>query len=108
MRSSIRRSSSMSTDLALSRSANYRAVLQSPSRRSFFAHVGHGILGGGLLALLADDAIASGGIGPSLSRRPHFAPRATAVIQLFMTGGPSHVDLLDPKPALAKHAGDLP
>jgi hypothetical protein len=65
-------------------------------------------LGGGLLALLADDAIASGGIGPSLSRRPHFAPRATAVIQLFMTGGPSHVDLLDPKPALAKHAGDLP
>ena len=31
---------------------------------------------------------------------PHFAPRAKAVIQLYMHGGPSHVDLLDPKPML--------
>jgi hypothetical protein len=38
-------------------------------------------------------------------RRPHFEPRAKAMISLFMQGGPSHVDLLDPKPALAKYEG---
>ena len=36
---------------------------------------------------------------------PHFAPRAKAVIQLFQHGGPSHVDLLDPKPELDKRNG---
>ena len=36
---------------------------------------------------------------------PHFAPRAKRVIWLFMHGGPSHVDLFDPKPALIEHAG---
>src|SRR5207244_6105748 len=38
-------------------------------------------------------------------RAPHFAPRARAMISLFMQGGPSHLDLLDPKPALARHDG---
>lgn len=33
-------------------------------------------------------------------------PRAKRVIWLFMHGGPSHVDLLDPKPALAKYGGE--
>lgn len=37
--------------------------------------------------------------------RPHFIPRAKQVIYLFMHGGPSHVDLFDPKPALQKYAG---
>ncbi|MBD3672644.1 MAG: DUF1501 domain-containing protein [Planctomycetaceae bacterium] len=35
----------------------------------------------------------------------HFPPRAKNVIYLFMHGGPSHVDLFDPKPALKKYAG---
>jgi len=35
----------------------------------------------------------------------HFAPKAKSVIFLFMYGGPSHVDLFDPKPALAKYHG---
>ena len=39
---------------------------------------------------------------------PHFAPKAKHVILLFMTGGRSQVDLLDPKPALAKYAGQRP
>jgi hypothetical protein len=39
------------------------------------------------------------------ARQPHFAPKATAMISLFMHGGPSHVDLLDPKPELSKHHG---
>src|SRR5205085_2332797 len=38
-------------------------------------------------------------------KKPHFAPRATAMISLFMQGGPSHMDLLDPKPALNKLDG---
>ncbi|MEX2111534.1 MAG: DUF1501 domain-containing protein [Pirellulales bacterium] len=41
-----------------------------------------------------------------LSPRPsHAPPRARAMISLFMHGGPSHVDLLDPKPELSKHSG---
>jgi Protein of unknown function (DUF1501) len=39
------------------------------------------------------------------ARAPHFAPRAKAMISLFMHGGPSHVDLLDPKPELSKRDG---
>ena len=44
----------------------------------------------------------------SARRPPHFPARAKAVIQLFMHGGPSHVDLLDPKPALEKFDGKPP
>ncbi len=40
-----------------------------------------------------------------LPRQPHFQPRATAMISLFMHGGPSHVDLTDPKPELTKRDG---
>jgi hypothetical protein len=89
-------------------SSSFSGVMKPFSRRDFFAHMGHGILGGGLLALLANEANAASALGAASLHQPHFAPRATAVIQLFMTGGPSQVDLLDPKPALAKHAGDLP
>jgi hypothetical protein len=42
---------------------------------------------------------------PLAARAPHFAPKAKAVIFLFMYGGPSHVDLWDPKPELAKWHG---
>ena len=37
--------------------------------------------------------------------KPHFAPRANSVISLFMSGGVSHLDTFDPKPALAQYAG---
>ncbi len=33
-------------------------------------------------------------------KKPHHAPKAKAMISLFMQGGPSHMDLLDPKPRL--------
>ena len=42
---------------------------------------------------------------PLAPRAPHFPPRARSVIFLFMSGGPSHVDLLDPKPDLIRLAG---
>ena len=38
-------------------------------------------------------------------KKPHFAPRAKSVIFLFMEGGPSHIDLFDPKPKLNELAG---
>jgi hypothetical protein len=41
-----------------------------------------------------------------LAKPPQAAPRARAMISLFMHGGPSHVDLLDPKPELTKRSGN--
>ncbi len=38
-------------------------------------------------------------------KQPHHAPRANAMISLFMHGGPAHMDLLDPKPELTKFSG---
>jgi len=38
-------------------------------------------------------------------KAPHFAPRARAMISLFQHGGPSHVDLFDPKPELTRLNG---
>lgn len=43
--------------------------------------------------------------GQSLSREPHFPTKAKQVIFLFMTGGVSHVDTFDPKPALSRDHG---
>ena len=42
---------------------------------------------------------------PLAPQRPHFAPRAKRVLWLFMHGGPSHMDLWDPKPDLIRYAG---
>lgn len=41
-------------------------------------------------------------------RQPHFTPRAKHVIFLFMSGGPSHLDMFDPKPALRRYQGQRP
>jgi hypothetical protein len=41
-------------------------------------------------------------------RPPHAPAKAKSVIQLFMHGGPSHIDLLDPKPMLARYDGKAP
>ncbi|MDA1163315.1 MAG: DUF1501 domain-containing protein [Planctomycetota bacterium] len=38
-------------------------------------------------------------------KQPHFEPRAKAMISLFQHGGPSHMDLTDPKPELSKFDG---
>lgn len=51
---------------------------------------------------MADLLASEGAVG---AHNTHFAPRAKRVIYLFMHGGPSHVDLFDPKPDLVKFAG---
>jgi hypothetical protein len=74
-------------------------------RRLALSRVGGGF---GLLALgdlLGRPAAAAPGRGAPLAGLPHHAPRAKRVIFLYMPGGPSHVDLLDPKPRLAVDAG---
>ena len=38
-------------------------------------------------------------------KTPLFPPRARAIISLFMHGGPSHIDLFDPKPELTQRSG---
>ncbi|MDE0105201.1 MAG: DUF1501 domain-containing protein [Bryobacterales bacterium] len=45
---------------------------------------------------------------PMAPKQPHHEPTAKNVIFLFMGGGPSHLELFDHKPALAKHEGTLP
>ncbi len=80
------------------------------SRRDFLARAGGGF---GLLALL--DLLERQGYGeetnrqkpanPLSAKQPHFPGRARSVIWCFLDGGPSHIDLFDPKPALTKLDG---
>ncbi len=81
-------------------------LIAPPSRRDFL----HSATGLGALALthlLAVDTAhaAPAPRNPLAPRPPHFTPRARRVIWLFMHGGPSHVDLFDPKPELARWSG---
>jgi hypothetical protein len=46
-----------------------------------------------------------GSSDPLAVRKPHFEPKAKRLIFLFMSGGPSHVDLFDPKPKLKEFVG---
>ena len=82
------------------------------SRRDFLCRAGNGFGAIALSWLLARDAQAVDRPGdarssanPLAARPPHFPARAKAVIFMFMVGGPSALDLFDPKPALAKYAG---
>src|SRR5947209_1997729 len=64
-----------------------------------------------LAGMLADEARADPSLAlgasnnPLAVKPPMFAPRAKRVIFLFMSGGPSHVDLFDPKPKLGEYVG---
>ena len=72
------------------------------SRRQLLTQTGLGMGGLALSGLLHSKASAT-------ANAPHFAPKAKHVIHLFMNGGPSHVDMFDPKPQLEKYAGkELP
>src|SRR6266536_3465368 len=82
------------------------------SRREFLSRSGCGFGALALGYLLGLDGLlarASGAridpVQPLVPRSPHRPARAKSVIWLFMEGGPSHIDLFDPKPALDKLAG---
>jgi len=69
-------------------------------------------LGGSALGLGAmglDQVLGDGPSGNGLLGAPHFRPRARRVIYLFQSGGPSQLDLFDPKPRLiAENGKELP
>src|SRR4029077_2881369 len=92
-------------------------------RREFLFRSGGGISGVALAYLLDQQGLLSAeqaggpggvdscaaaavGVNPYAPKAPHFKPRASSVISLFMGGGWSQVDTFDPKPALTKYAGE--
>jgi len=75
------------------------------SRRQMLASVGGGAGMIALQAMMAEERAQATGPDFYAPREPHYAPRASRVIWLFMHGGPSHVDLFDFKPDLVKYAG---
>src|SRR5260370_13886779 len=76
------------------------------TRRTFLGRSLTGIGGLALASLLNGDIFRSVAVGSSLNQ---IAPKAKRVIFLFMSGGPSHIDLFDPKPRLQQLQGqELP
>jgi hypothetical protein len=82
------------------------------ARRWFLQQCGVGLGAIALSRLLATDGLAaplnSQPTDPLAPKQPHFAPRAKHIIFLFMAGAPSHLELFDYKPQLAKFDGTLP
>ena len=74
------------------------------SRREFLQTAGAGFGVVALSALSGENLIASSH-NPTTAKIPHSVGKAKNVIFLFMEGGPSHIDLFDPKPLLNKLAG---
>ena len=79
-------------------------ALRDSTRRRFLQQCGAGV---GALALgsLLDGRLLGAEAGQPVLGRPHFAPKAKNIIYLFQSGGPSHLDLFDPKPELSKRDG---
>jgi hypothetical protein len=68
------------------------------SRREVLKEAALGFGGLALNAMIGEAA----GLSP---RQPHFAPRAKRVILLYIGGGPSTIDMFDPKPVLRRFDG---
>ncbi len=78
------------------------------TRRHFFRNCGVGVGGMALASLLErDGAKAAAEQNPLRARAPHFPAKAKNVIFLFMAGGPSHLELFEPKPALNRLDGQV-
>src|SRR5262245_64019868 len=83
------------------------------TRRQLFGRTAAGIGTAALASLLNPDLFAAPRAMPDrvpgVLADPHFAPKAKRVIYLFMSGGPSHIDLFDYKPRLKElHGTELP
>ncbi len=90
-----------------------RELLHNPglmqTRRHFFSRSSLGLGGAALATLLGGAAPPSPTASPDAARGalggPHFAPKAKRIIYLFMSGGPSQLDLFDHKPLLNRMNG---
>ncbi len=80
-----------------------RDLLREVTRRHFFKQAGFGIGALALSSLLDEGLFAAQTAGPLPG--PHFKPRATRIIYLFMAGAPSQLDLFDYKPKLKQYNG---
>ncbi|MCA9247653.1 MAG: DUF1501 domain-containing protein, partial [Planctomycetales bacterium] len=83
-------------------------VLAGLNRREWLSHAGGGAGMVALTSLLGEQRMLADGISqsnPLAPRAGHFDAKAKAVIWLFMEGGPSGVDLFDPKPELTRRHG---
>lgn len=100
----------------MSQRDNDSAMPNDVDRRSFMSSVGTGLTSMALSSLLGSEGRASNTLMAQKSahrqsldlkpRLPHHRPRAKSVIQLFMNGGPSQMDLFDPKPELDRRHGE--
>ena len=86
------------------------------NRRGFFCRSGRGLGSAALASLLARDGLLARAVADTAKplnllapKKTDFAPKATSVIFLFMTGGPSQIETFDPKPVLNQlHGEPLP
>lgn len=81
---------------------NEREFLALRDRRRFLKEVGCGVGMMGLSSILNG---AQPSTNPLAPKQPHFPGKAKNVIFMFMEGGPSQMDLFDPKPGLQKISG---
>lgn len=87
-------------------------LLHLISRRELFTRLGMGAGAWALVSLLAEEQARADAVKPAayglIPKAAHRTPRAKRVIYLFQNGGPSQVDLFDPKPELKAREGQKP
>ena len=84
---------------------NNRPLGQAQNRRDFLWRSGGGLGGIALAGMLGRDGVLADTAATSQPVGLHHVPRAKRVIQLFMGGAASHLDLFDYKPELLKRHG---
>src|ERR1700675_1298148 len=76
------------------------------SRRELLNRLGGGVGSVAFMDLLSRDKLLAAAKSPLSPKPPHFPAKAKAVISIFCYGGVSQVDTFDPKPELARRAGE--
>ena len=75
-------------------------------RRAFMTSCAGGIGAAALTTLLGNDGLLANEDGQPVHSGLHFPAKAKSCIFIYLVGGPSQVDLYDPKPKLAKMVGE--
>jgi hypothetical protein len=78
---------------------------RTKTRRQFFTQAGSGLAAVALAQMVQEDALGATNADPLAPKQPHHTPKAKSIIWLFIEGGPSHIDLFDPKPKLVELQG---
>ena len=73
------------------------------TRRTLLSQGARGLGSFALASMMGEELLASGANAASVPAVPHFKPKAKRVIYMFFSGGPSHIDMFDFKPASAKN-----